>query len=113
MNKEAPPRWRARTGREVNCIYMLPHARAKCNCSLVAPAPDNHLIAPDTAAIADLARDLQHVARTGLARGLGPDDLLPGLWAYAHGARRCLHLLEAHHMALETVRMLRTRANAR
>ncbi|ETD87902.1 hypothetical protein ACTTAL_12725 [Rhodobacter capsulatus] len=63
--------------------------------------------------MADLARDLLNVARTGLARGISPEDMLPGLLTYAHGSRRCLHLLTAHHMALETVRLVRGQVNAR
>ena len=68
---------------------------------------------PETLALGELARDLLHVTRTGLARGLAPDDMLPTLAAYAHGARRGLDLLTAHQMALETVRQVRGQANAR
>jgi len=44
------------------------------------------------------------VARDGLARGLTPDAILPGVLTYSHNMRRGLHLLEAHKLGLEAIR---------
>ena len=61
----------------------------------------------ETAALATLWRDVSAVARDGLARGLTPDAILPGVLTYSHNMRRGLHLLDAHKLALEAIREAR------